>query len=106
MSQSDAMERPIITVTEEAAAVIKAACAQDPISSSVVRFSVERQGDSLVHGIRLEAETAPDDVIFEQHDLTMAVHQDQVPLLAGTSIDYRSEGAGGRFVVANPNLKR
>lgn len=103
MSQPDTLERPVVTITEQAATVIKSACEEQ--SAKLVRFSVALQGDSVVHGITLEMAAAPEDVLFEQHDLTLAVNREQVPLLQGTEIDYRGDTPDGHFVVANPNLQ-
>ncbi len=103
MSQPEVLERPVITVTEQAAAIIKSACEEQ--SAKLVRFTVSLQGENVVHGISLEMDPAPEDVVFEQHDLTMAVNKEQVPLLKGTEIDYLGEDAAGHFVVANPNLR-
>lgn len=102
MSQPEVLKRPVLTITEDAATVIRSACEEQ--SARLVRFSVAVQGDSVVHGITLDVEPAPEDVVFEQHDLTLAVNREQVPLLQGTKIDYEGDTADGHFVVANPNL--
>lgn len=103
MSQSETIERPVIRLSEQAASVIKTAC--DEQSASLVRFTIAVQGENVVHGISLERDPTPEDVVFEQHDLKMAVAKEQVPFLNGTEVDYRGEGQDGHFVVANPNLQ-
>lgn len=104
MSQSDTIERPVIRLSEEAANVIKSACTEQ--SASLVRFSIAVQGDKVIHGISLETDSTPEDVVFEQHNLKMAVAREQVPFLNGTEVDYRGDDQdGGHFVVANPNLQ-
>ncbi len=104
MTEASTLERPVVTVTAQAAAVIKAACeAMDP-PASVVHLSVHRQGDSVAHRLDLKSEAGPNDLISDQHDLSIAVSSDQVPMLQGAEVDYVAEGEGGKFIVANPNL--
>jgi iron-sulfur cluster assembly protein len=102
MSQSETIERPVITVSEQAATVFKAACAKSA-PESVILFSVRMQGDSLAHVITIAERTRPGDVVFTQHGVTMAVSEEQVPILQGTEVDYRQDADGGAFVVSNPN---
>lgn len=104
MSATDTLERPVVTITAQAAGVIRAACeAMDP-PASVVYLSVHREGDRIAHRLDLKNGTTPGDIVSDQHELAVAVSADQVPLLQGAEVDYVAEGAGGKFVVSNPNL--
>src|SRR5690242_635413 len=98
-------DRPPVTVTEEAAAIIGEAVNRNP-DAQVVRFSLESTVEGMRHNLTLEPESAPDDIYFEQHGLAMVVSEDQLPMLVGTTIDYRQDGDNSRFIVANPNLNQ
>jgi Fe-S cluster assembly iron-binding protein IscA len=104
MSQANTLERPVVTVTAQAAAVIKAACeAMDP-PATVVHLSVHRQGDTVAHRLDLKTEAGADDLISDQHDLAVSVSSGDVPMLTGAEVDYIPEGDSGKFVVSNPNI--
>jgi iron-sulfur cluster assembly accessory protein len=105
MSQTDnSTPMPVVTVTEQAASVIKAACASIEPPATIVHFSIMEQGDGVAHRMELRTETDPDDLISQQHDLTVAVSPEQVEVLKGAEVDFIGEGNAGKFVVTNPNI--
>jgi iron-sulfur cluster assembly accessory protein len=105
MTEANTQERPTVTVTEQAAAVIKAACAAKNPPVNVVRFSIDQNENGFVHGIGLQEAAAPDDVVAEQYGLTTVVSPGEVDLLQGAEVDYVADGEAGKFVISNPNLQ-
>ncbi len=103
MTRNQTQERPIVTVTDQAALVLKAACEQMDPPASVVHFGMVPQGDSVSYQLRLTTEPAPSDVVFEANDLTLAVAEGQIDAIQGTELDYVPDGEQGSFVVTNPN---
>jgi iron-sulfur cluster assembly accessory protein len=105
MTEANTQERPTVTITEQAAAVIKAACAAKNPPANVVRFSIDQGENGYVHGIGLQDTPAPDDVVSEQFGLQTVVSPGEVDLLKGAEVDYVAEGEAGKFVISNPNLQ-
>jgi iron-sulfur cluster assembly accessory protein len=104
MTEAKTQERPTVTVTEQAAAVIKAACAAKNPPVNTVRFSIDQSDNGYVHGIGLQDAPAPDDVVSEQYGLQTVVSPGEVELLNGAEVDYVADGDAGKFVISNPNL--
>lgn len=95
-----------ITISPSAAVILKAAVDSSSVSpgDAVIRFAVVRDEDTFAHQVTLEAAPVADDVVFEQHGLTMAVAPEQVPVLAGAHFDIQVEAGEPHLVVSNPNL--
>lgn len=68
-----------------------------------LRLAIEKKGRPR-HVVSLSDESAEADVVFEDGGVTIAIAAIQASLLRGATIDYVSDGDGGRFEVTNPNL--
>lgn len=93
-----------ITISPSAAVILKAAVDSSSPGAAVVRFAVVRDDDAFAHQVTLEESPVADDLVFEQHGVTMAVAPDQVPVLVGAHFDIQVEAGEPRLVVSNPNL--
>jgi Fe-S cluster assembly iron-binding protein IscA len=103
MTHTEQLERPIVAVTPRAATILKGACADMDGLSALVHLSVVPHDGGVAYRLELRPEPARNDVVFEQHEVTMAVSADQAAELAGTKLDYvDADGQRGRFVVARP----
>lgn len=45
-----------------------------------------------------------DEIIFENYDVKVVVHKDDLPFLSGIQLDYRREGINEAFRFDNPNV--
>lgn len=71
-----------------------------------VRFGVKTSGCSgLSYVVEIFEEIGPDDVVFEDHGVTVVVERRYLAFLDGTEIDYRQEGLNEGFRFNNPNEK-
>ncbi|MBK8163046.1 MAG: iron-sulfur cluster assembly protein IscA [Gammaproteobacteria bacterium] len=71
-----------------------------------LRLGVKTTGCSgLSYVVEIFDEVAPGDVVFEHHDIKVAVDGKNLAFLDGTEIDYRQEGLNEGFRFKNPNEK-
>jgi iron-sulfur cluster assembly protein len=71
-----------------------------------LRLGVKTTGCSgLSYVVEIFDETGPDDVVFEDRDVKVAVERKNLVFLDGTEIDYRQEGLNEGFRFKNPNEK-
>jgi iron-sulfur cluster assembly protein len=71
-----------------------------------LRLGVKTTGCSgLSYVVEIFEEIRPDDVVFEDHDVKVAVERKDLVFLDGTEIDYRQEGLNEGFRFKNPNEK-
>lgn len=45
------------------------------------------------------------DAVFDQHGVKIIINKEELPLLAGITVDYRREGISEAFKFDNPNIK-
>lgn len=94
-----------ITVTKAAAEHLKGFLAKRGKGGGL-RLGVKTTGCSgLSYVVEIFDEIKPDDVVFEEHDVTVAVDRKNLAFLDGTEIDYRHEGLNEGFRFKNPNEK-
>lgn len=71
-----------------------------------LRLAVKTSGCSgLAYAIEFADETAPDDLLFESHGVTVLVDPKSHVFLAGTELDFVREGLNEGFKFNNPNVK-
>jgi iron-sulfur cluster assembly protein len=71
-----------------------------------LRLGVKTTGCSgLSYVVEIFDEIRPDDVVFEDHEVKVAVERKDLVFLDGTEIDYRQEGLNEGFRFKNPNEK-
>lgn len=71
-----------------------------------LRLGVKTTGCSgLSYVIEIFDEAGPDDLVFEDQDVKVAVERKNLVFLDGTEIDYRKDGLNEGFRFRNPNEK-
>ena len=92
-----------ITLTEAAARHISKSLAKRGKGLGV-RLGVKTTGCSgMAYTIEYVDVQQSDDVLFEQHDVTIVVDSKSLPYLDGTELDYAREGLNEGFKFSNPN---
>ncbi|MDA8328467.1 MAG: iron-sulfur cluster assembly protein IscA [Betaproteobacteria bacterium] len=71
-----------------------------------LRLAVKTSGCSgLAYAIEFADESAPDDLLFESHGVTVLIDPKSHVFLAGTELDFVREGLNEGFKFNNPNVK-
>lgn len=98
---------PVLTLTESAAEMAKAAMQREGLTDAGLRVGVVGGGCSgFQYTLNFDQAPRPDDEVFEQNGVRVFVDSASVQYLHGVTIDYVSglHGAGFKFV--NPNASR
>jgi iron-sulfur cluster assembly accessory protein len=97
--------KPIVQLTEKAAAELKLYLSRQGKPSAALRIFVTAGGCSgLSYGMVVDDKLTEDDFVIEESGARVAVDRSSAPFIAGSTIDYRAEKLmGGGFVVTNPN---
>ena len=94
-----------ITLTPAAAEHVKRYLARRGKGQGI-RVGVKTAGCSgLAYVLEVFDEPAPEDVIFVDHDVKVAVDPKSLVYLDGTELDYTREGLNEGFKFNNPNVK-
>ena len=107
MTQNSQAPGPPVTLSESAAGALKAvvhSSTEVENGDAVVRFSVKEQDSTISHQVTLESAPVENDLVFEQHGLTMVVAPEHVPALNGAHFDLQVDAGQPRLVVSNPNI--
>lgn len=92
-----------ITLTERAAEQIQAALAKRGAGEGI-RVGVQESGCSgLSYKLEYVDQPDPDDHVYEAFGAKVFVSPDVLPVIAGTEMDYVSEGLQAMFQFNNPN---
>jgi iron-sulfur cluster insertion protein len=95
----------MITVTEAAAAKIKAFLADDPQAVGL-RVYVKGGGCSgYSYGMMLEPTINEDDTVIEKDGVKVMVDPQSMPLISGAQVDYVDSLQGSGFAIKNPQAK-
>ncbi len=71
-----------------------------------LRLAVKTSGCSgLAYAIEFADESAPGDLLFESHGVTVLIDPKSHVFLAGTELDFVREGLNEGFKFNNPNVK-
>lgn len=93
-----------INVTEAAAFEVKDMLQQNDMSDGYLKLKVNGGGcTGLTYGMSAESQPADYDQTFEFHGLKVLVDKDDLPLLDGTTVDFKQSLMGGGFQIDNPN---
>ncbi|MFQ5488115.1 MAG: iron-sulfur cluster assembly protein IscA [Gammaproteobacteria bacterium] len=94
-----------ITLTAAAAEHVKRFLDQRGKGAGI-RLAVKTSGCSgLAYVLEVFDETDPEDVVFEDHDVKVAVDPKSLVYLDGTELDFTREGLNEGFKFNNPNVK-
>lgn len=106
LPQFDGKERPLVTLTEKAAAKVKELQEKQQIKAKGLRFGAVPGGCSgYSYSLVFEEEPLASDVQVESHGVTVFIDPNQVPLLQGTIVDFVDALQGSGFKIMNPNAK-
>jgi iron-sulfur cluster assembly protein len=105
MSQQTKEIKPVVDITESAAAELKVYLDKQGKSAGGLRVFVSAGGCSgLSYGMVPEDKATEDDYVITQHGAKLIVDKSSMPFIAGSVIDFQSDKLmGGGFVVKNPN---
>jgi iron-sulfur cluster assembly accessory protein len=94
----------VITITEKAAARVRALADREGRPGSSLRLRVTAGGCSgFSYNLSLEDDTAQDDVVVEDHGLRVLVDPRSAPIVQGSTLDFSDAMLGGGLKVRNPN---
>ncbi len=94
-----------VLVTPEAAEKVREFMKEEGRDNAVLRLYITDHGCSgVTNGLALEETPKKDDVIFEQHGITVVVEDSSLNAVKGSVIDYTETPQGPGFKIDNPNL--
>lgn len=71
-----------------------------------LRLGVRTSGCSgFAYKLEFADEAKPEDLLFEQHGVTLVIDPKSLPYLDGTVLDFTREGLNEGFKFNNPNVK-
>jgi len=95
----------LVSLTPTAAEKIRELMAEDPGSeSAVLRVAIQGGGCSgFQYGLGFDAGAVDDDIVTEQHGVTVVVDPHSAPYLKGAVVDFLSGLQESGFKIDNPN---
>jgi iron-sulfur cluster assembly accessory protein len=103
----DQPAEPLITLTELAAEMAKAALEREGRTDHGLRVGVVGGGCSgFQYNLGFDRAPRPDDTVIEQHGVRLFIDSMSVPYLRGMVIDYVTGLHGAGFKFLNPNASR
>ena len=94
-----------VTLTEAAARHVKRYIAKRGKGVGV-RLGVKTTGCSgLAYKLEYADDVAPEDVVFEGHEVKILIDPKSLPYLDGTELDFVREGLNEGFKFNNPNVR-
>lgn len=104
MTESAVETAPRVTLSESAARRIRKLRQMEGDDNLMLRVSVSGGGCSgFQYGFSLDGQSTGDDVVFEQHGVTVVIDEVSLGLLEGSVIDYVEDLIGASFQIRNPN---
>ena len=102
-----AASEPVITLTEQAVRIAKAAMEKEGAQGFGLRVGVVGGGCSgFQYQLAFEERPGADDLVFEQGGVTIFVDPTSRPHLQGMTLDYVTGLHGAGFKFLNPNATR
>jgi iron-sulfur cluster assembly protein len=93
-----------VRFTENAAAQIKSTIKK--YGGIGLRLGVKRVGcNGLAYTFDTAKDIAPDDAVYEAHEVKLVVDAKAIQYLEGSELDFVREGFKQMFTVTNPNVK-
>lgn len=97
----------VITLTDTAVEMVKAAMQREHLTEHGLRVSVVGGGCSgFQYNLNFDSDIRADDIVLEQGGVRMLVDPTSAQYLRGTTIDYVSGLHGAGFKFLNPNASR
>lgn len=98
--------KPLATLTDAAAAKVKAMMAKEGKEGYALRFGVTTGGCAgLSYELKFQKSPYDNDIVFEQKGLKVIVNQESVEFIKGIEIDYVDTLRESGFKYHNPNAK-
>lgn len=104
--QNNPTIEPVLSVTENAAAEIKAMLANPENAGKTLRVYVEEGGCSGMQYSMVFDEQRPDDLLTEMHGVTVLMDPFSAKFLRGSVVDFSDALTGGGFKISNPNARQ
>lgn len=103
---SDPITERTVTLTPSAAKRVAELIQSEGEEAGKFRIAVSGGGCSgFQYGFSLDDTVNADDLVFEQHGVTLLVDEVSMDLLAGSEIDFVEDLMGAAFQVRNPHAK-
>ncbi|MEQ6377141.1 iron-sulfur cluster assembly accessory protein [Bacillaceae bacterium S4-13-58] len=94
----------VITISENASLQVKEMLKEEEGDQLHLRFGVQGGGCSgLSYKLGFDANVEEDDVTFDSNGISIVVKKEDVPIIEGTTIDFKQNMMGGGFTIDNPN---
>jgi iron-sulfur cluster assembly accessory protein len=94
----------LVSLTPVAAEKVKELMAEDADESLVLRVAIQGGGCSgFQYGLGFDAGAVDDDIVTEQHGVTVVVDPHSAPYLKGAVVDFLSGLQESGFKIDNPN---
>jgi len=98
--------KPLATLTDAAAAKVKAMMAKEGKEGYALRFGVTTGGCAgLSYELKFQKNPYDNDIVFDQKGLKVIVNQESVEFIKGIEIDYVDTLRESGFKYHNPNAK-
>ncbi len=102
----NAIQQPIVTLTDAAAEKIKSMMAKEGKTDSALRFGVVTGGCAgLSYEMKFQKNPYENDIVFDQKGLKVIINQESVEFVKGIQIDYVDTLRESGFKYSNPNAK-
>ena len=99
-----ASDKPLITVTDAAAAELQRSMEAQNKQDMALRIAVFPGGCAgMQYGLSLDSEGQPGDEEFGSGGIRLVVGRQDLPMGAGMQVDYVQSVSGSGFKVENPN---
>ena len=99
-----ASDKPLITVTDAAAAELQRSMEAQDKQDMALRIAVFPGGCAgMQYGLSLDSEGQPGDEEFVAGGIRLFVGRQDLPMVAGMQVDYVQSVSGSGFKVENPN---
>jgi iron-sulfur cluster assembly protein len=93
-----------ITLTSAAADAVRGLLKERELENHALRVFVAGGGCSgYQYGMALEGEPRDNDMVLQQHGVSVVIDEVSMQYLRGASIDYVNEVMGSGFKIENPN---
>ncbi|TCT19072.1 iron-sulfur cluster assembly protein [Melghiribacillus thermohalophilus] len=94
----------VVTITESASLQIKEMMKDEDQEKVHLRFGVKGGGCSgLSYAMGFDYEITENDLTFESNGIPVVVNKQDIPIIEGTTIDFKQNMMGGGFTIDNPN---